>query len=323
VLLIAIIVFQPVLGVTERFEKIRSIGVLIGIAESDPEAPRRVAALRQGLQELGWVEGQNIQIAYRWAPSPDQIRVSAKELVAEQPEVIVASSSVVAAALLRETSKIPIVFATAADPVGDGLVASLARPGGNATGFTNSLDTMGGKWLELLKEIAPEVTRVGVMFNRNTAPRGGDYYLAPIQAIAKSTVVKTQATPVSDRTRIEGAFASLAGASGGGMIVMPDSFTTNNRGLIIEHAAKYRIPAIHPFRYFAREGGLIAYGPDMIELYRRAPTYVDRVLKGAKPAELPVQPPPKFELVINLNTAQSLGLKVPRLLLARADEVIE
>ncbi len=180
-IVVAILVFQPILAVTERYEKARSVGVLFGISENDPEASQRVAAFRQGLQELGWIEGQNIQIEYRWAVGPDQIQESAKKLVARQPDVLIASSSVVAAALLRETRSVPIVFATASDPVGDGLVASLARPGGNATGFTNSLDTMGGKWLELLKEIAPDVTRVAVMFNRNTAPRGGDYYLAPIE----------------------------------------------------------------------------------------------------------------------------------------------
>ena len=237
--------------------------------------------------------------------------------------MLIASSSVVTAALLRETRSVPIVFATASDPVGDGLVASLARPGGNATGFTNSLDTMGGKWLELLKEIAPDVTRVAVMFNRKTAPRGGDYYLAPIESIANAAAVKTLATPVSDPTQIEDVFASLASKPGGAMIVMPDSFTTNNRKLIVEFAAKYRIPTIYPFRHFALEGGLMAYGADLIELYRRTPTYVDRILKGGKPADLPVQPPPKFELVINLNTARSLGLTAHRLLLARADEVIE
>ena len=244
-------------------------------------------------------------------------------MVVRQPDVIVASSSVVVAALLRETRTIPIVFVVAADPVGDGFVASLAWPGANATGFTNALASVGGKWLELLKEIAPTVTRVAVMFNQKTAPNGGAYFLAPIEAAANQAAIKSQAVAVSGPADIEGAFASLASEPGGGLIVMPDNFTTIHRRLILAQAAQYRIPAIYPFRYFAPEGGLMSYGADLIDLYWRSPSYVDRLLKGAKPAELPVQRPARVELIINLNTARKLGLAVHRLLLARADEVIE
>jgi len=316
-------VFQPVLALAQPSERVRSIGVLIGIAENDPDAPHRVIALRQGLQELGWIEGQNIRIVYRWTAEPDLIGVFAKELVAQQPDVLIASSSLVVAALLQETRTAPVVFVTAADPVGDGFVASLARPGGNATGFTNNLASMGGKWLELLKEIAPGVTRVAVMFNRRTAPGSGTYFLAPIEAAANLVAVRSLASPVSDPAQIESAFASLATEPGGGLIVMPDNFTTTERKLIIAKASQYQIPGIYPSRYFAAEGGLMSYGADLIDSYQRTASYIDRILKGAQPAELPVQSPAKVELIINLKTARKLGLPENRLLLARADEVIE
>jgi len=316
-------VFQPVLALGQPSERVRSVGVLIGIAENDPDAPRRVIALRQGLQELGWIEGQNIRIVYRWTAEPDLIGVFAKELVAQQPDVLIASSSLVVAALLQETRTAPVVFVTAADPVGDGFVASLARPGGNATGFTNNLASMGGKWLELLKEIAPGVTRVAVMFNRRTAPGSGTYFLAPIEAAANLVAVRSLASPVSDPAQIESAFASLATEPGGGLIVMPDNFTTIHRGLIIAKASQYQVPGIYPSRYFAAEGGLMSYGADLIDSYQRTASYIDRILKGAQPAELPVQSPAKVELIINLKTARKLGLPENRLLLARADEVIE
>jgi putative ABC transport system substrate-binding protein len=302
----------------------RRIGVLMGLVESDPEAQPRVMAFQQGLQELGWVDDRNLRIDYRWAGSDaERVRAGAKELVALQPDVIVGSSSVVVAALLRETRTIPIVFVTTADPVGDGFVDSLARPGRNATGFTSNLASIGGKWLELLRELAPGVMRSAVMFNPETAPGGGSYYLRPLEAAAASMAVKFAATPVRDPGQIESAIATVGGEPGGSLIVIPDTFTTVHRGVIMSAAARHRVPAVYPFRYFAREGGLMSYGADLTDLYRRTASYVDRILKGAKPAELPVQAPPKVELVINLRTARTLGLTVPRIMLARADEVVE
>jgi putative tryptophan/tyrosine transport system substrate-binding protein len=315
--------FQSVLAIAQPSERARSVGVLMGIAESDPDAPRRVIALRQGLQELGWTEGKNLRIFYRWTAEPELVPVLAKELVAQQPDVIVASSSFVLAMLLRETRTAPIVFVTAADPVGDGFVTSLARPGGNAAGYTNNLASMGGKWLELLREIAPGVTRVGVMFNRTTAPGGGTYFLEPTERAAKLAGVHSFAAPLSDPVDVESVFSSLASEPGGGLIVMPDNFTTIHRRLITAKATEYHIPVIYPFRYFAVDGGLLSYGADLIDLYRRTGSLIDRILKGAKPAELPIQSPAKFELVINLNTARQLGVTVNKLMLGRADEVIE
>jgi putative ABC transport system substrate-binding protein len=224
---------------------------------------------------------------------------------------------------LRETRTIPIVFVTAADPVGDGLVASLARPGGNATGLTNNVSSMSGKWLELLKEIAPSVERVAIMFNPASAPTGGAYFLTPFETAAASIAVTPIAMPVHSVADVARAFATLGREPGGGLVVMPDIFTTVNRALIIAQAAQQRVPAIYPIPQFAADGGLIAYGADVLDLHRRAPSYVDRILKGAKPAELPVQSPAKFDLVINLKTAKALGLSVSPLLIARANELIE
>jgi putative ABC transport system substrate-binding protein len=295
----------------------------MGIAESDPEGPRRVIALRQGLQELGWTEGKNLRIFYRWTADPELVPVLAKDVVAQQPDIMVASSSLVLATLLRETRTTPIIFVTASDPVGDGFVPSLARPGGNATGFTNNLASMGGKWLELLRELAPGVTRVGIMFNRTTAPSSGTYFLEPTERAAKLAGVHSFATPLSDSTDVESVFSSIASEPGGGLMVIPDNYTTIHRQLITAKAIQYQIPAIYPFRYFAVEGGLLSYGADLIDLYRRTGSLIDRILKGAKPAELPIQSPARFELVINLNTARKLGVTVNKLMLGRADEVIE
>jgi putative ABC transport system substrate-binding protein len=314
---------SPIAAFTQQSEQPRLIGVLIGIAEGDPSAPRRVEAFQAGLEELGWIERRNIRIVYRWGTGRDQLQALARELVALKADLIVAGSSVVVAAILRETRTMPIIFVTASDPIGDGFVASLAQPGGSATGFTNSLATVGGKWVELLKEIAPGVTRVAIMYNRDTAPTGGLYFLQPIEAAAASFGVRPFATPVPDPAQIASVLTEFAREPGGSLIVMPDTFTTNHRKAIIAQASRHRLPAIYPFRYFATDGGLMSYGADLIDLYRRTPTYVDRVLRGAKPADLPVQAPAKFELVINLKVAKELGLTAPRILLARADEVIE
>jgi putative ABC transport system substrate-binding protein len=316
-------VYAPIAAFSQQAAQLRVIGVLIAIAESDPEASRRIAAFQAGLDELGWRERRNVRIVYRLGSERDQLQRAARELVALRPDVIVASSSTVTSVILRETRTIPVVFVTASDPIGDGFVASLARPAGNATGFTHSLATVGGKWLELLKEISPGVSRVAVLFNRDTAPTGGAYFLQPIMAAAPSFGMRPFATPVHDTPQIESVLADFAREPGGSLIVMPDPFTTVNREVIIAQASRHSLTAIYPFRHFVTAGGLMSYGADLIDLYRRTPTYVDRILRGTNPADLPVQAPAKFELVVNLKAAKLLGLTAPRILLARADEVIE
>jgi ABC-type uncharacterized transport system substrate-binding protein len=299
----------------------RSIGVLIGLTPDDSEIPARVAAFEQGLRELGWTE-RNLRIEYRFAAEAERLQVLAKELVGLQPDVVVASSGFVVTMLLRETRTIPIVFVTATDPVGNRYVLSQTRPGGNVTGFANNIASMGGKWLELLKEIAPGVARVAVMFNPATAPASGSFFMPPFEAAATSLGVVPSAMPISSPAEIDSVLAAL-GRDGGGLIVMPDNFTSVHRRAIVAQAARHRVPAIYPIRYFATAGGLMSYGADLLDLYRRVPNYVDRILKGASPAELPVLAAAKVDLVINLRTARELGLTVPRIMLARAEEVIE
>jgi len=305
-------------------ERMRRIGVLMSFAESDPQAQAHVAAFREELQKLGWVEGRNIRIDIRWATPRDagSRRRFAKDLVALQPDLILSSNTPTTAALLQQTPTIPIVFAVVADPVGNGFVASFPRPGGNVTGFTNIEPTMAGKWLELLKEIAPRVTRVAFLFNPATAPYA-EYYLTPFKAAAASFTLEAIAAPVRDPSELQSAIAAQARAPHGGLVVMTDSFLVTHRAEIISLAARYHLPAVYPFRFFVELGGLLSYGNDLVDSYRRAATYADRILKGAKPGELPVQAPVKFELVINLKTAKALGLAVPSLLQQRADEVIE
>jgi putative tryptophan/tyrosine transport system substrate-binding protein len=314
----------PVAARAQTPDRMRRVGMLIGYAENDPETQARLAAFRQGLETLGWTEGRNIRIDFRFAPaSPDQARAFAKELVALRPDVLVGNSTPATAALLQETRTIPIVFVGVSDPVGSGFAASFARPGGNSTGFTNFEPSMIGKWLEMLKEIAPRIVRVAVLFNPKTAPGGGSFFLGPFESVARSLAVEPIAARVSDAAEIEGNFASIGREPGGGVIVMSDAFTTVHRKLIIEQAALRRLPVIYPYHYQAVEGGLMAYGVDTVDLLSRAAPYVDRILKGAKPADLPVQAPVKFALVINLKTAKALGLTVPPTLLAQAEEVIE
>jgi putative ABC transport system substrate-binding protein len=301
----------------------RRIGVLMGSAESDLESVPRVTAFERGLMELGWVSGRNVLIDYRWAAGePAHMQVLAKELVELQPDVLLASSTPVVAALGRETGTIPIVFVVVSDPIGSGFVESLPRPGGNMTGFINIESSLGGKWLELLKELAPRVSRVAVMFNPDTAPHA-KYYLRPFELAAPSLAVKPSTLPVRSVSDIERAIFDLGHVPASGLIVLPDTFTTVHREVIISAAANSNVPAIYPFRFMAGDGGLISYGVDLIDLYRRAAPYVDRILKGGKPADLPVQQPTKFEFVINLKTAKALGLDISPTLLARADEVIE
>jgi putative ABC transport system substrate-binding protein len=316
--------FWPLAVHAQTSDRIRRVGMLIGYAENDPETQARLAAFRQGLETLGWTEGRNVVIDYRFAPAgPDQAQSFAKELVALRPDALVGNSTPATAALLQETRTIPIVFVGVSDPVGSGFVASIARPDGNTTGFTNFEPSLTAKWLEMLKEIAPATVRVAVLFNPRTAPGGGSFFLGPFESVARSFAVEPIAARVTDDAEIESAFASIARESGGGLIVMPDAFTTVHRKLIIEQAAVRRLPVIYPYHYQAAEGGLMAYGVDTVDLLRRAALYVDRILKGDKPADLPVQAPITFQLVINLKTAKALGLSVPLTLQTRADEIIE
>jgi putative ABC transport system substrate-binding protein len=314
----------PLASRAQQAGRVRRIGALLGTAENDPESQARLAAWRAGLEQLGWAEGHNLHVDYRWAGTDsERIHALAAELVASTPELIFAHSTPVTSALLQATRSIPIVFVQVSDPVGDHIVASFARPGGNVTGFTNIEASMGGKWVELLKSLAPAVTRVGFLFDPATAPGGGSYFLRPFEAAAPSFKVQPIAMPVSDVTGIEKGLASLGTDGNGGLIVNSDIFVTRNRQAIIAAAARHHVPAIYPFAYFAADGGLVAYGSDPKDIFRRAAGYVDRILKGEKPFDLPVQAPTKFELVINLKTAKALGLLVPQALLATAGEVIE
>jgi putative tryptophan/tyrosine transport system substrate-binding protein len=312
----------PLTARAQQREKMRRIGVLMNLAADDAEGQARLAAFLQGLQEASWAVGRNVRIDLRWsAGDADRFRKQAAELVALAPDVILASGTPAAAPLLQATRTVPIVFAQVVDPVGAGLVASLARPGGNATGFTAFEYGMSGKWVELLKEIAPGVTRVAVL--RDAATSSGIGMLGAIQSVASSFGMELTPVGVSDASEIERGITALARASNGGLIVTPVTLTIVHRDLIIALAARHQVPAVYGLRPFVTAGGLIAYGPNSIDPFRRAASYVDRILKGEKPADLPVQAPTKYELVINLKTARALGLEVPPMLLARADEVIE
>jgi len=311
----------PLAAGAQQPERIRRVGVLMNLTADDPEVPGRVAAFAQGLGELGWTIGRNVRIDYRWgANDPDRGRRYADELIALVPDVILASGSTAVRPLLQVT-RTSIVFVQVTDPVGLGLVASLARPGGNATGFMLYEYGMSGKWLELLKELAPRVARAGVL--RDSSSPGGIGQFAAIQAVAPSMGTELSPLDVRDASEIERAIAAFAGSANGGLIVTSSALVAAHRKVIIALAARHRLPAVYPFRYFATGGGLISYGPDTTDPFRRAASYVDRILKGEKPADLPVQAPTKYELVINLKTAKALGLEVPPTLLARADEVIE
>jgi putative tryptophan/tyrosine transport system substrate-binding protein len=314
----------PLAARAQQPERMRRIGVLMGYPDSDAAGQAYVAAFREGLQKLGWAEGRNIRIDFRWVAGSDaeSMQRFAKELVALQPDLILSHSTPTTTALLQETRTIPIVFATVGDPVGSGFVTSFPRPGGTVTGFNISEPTMTGKLLELLKEIAPRVARVAMLFNPATATYA-EYWLNPFKAAAASFGMEAAAVPVHDSSELESVVAAQAREPNGGLIVMPDSFMNVHRVEIISLAARYRLPAVYPFRFFAELGGLLSYGVDPADNFRRAATYVDRILKGTKPSELPVQAPVKFELVINLKTAKALGLDVPPLLHQRADEVIE
>ena len=312
----------PLAARAQQPERMRRVGVLFPLAADDPESPARVTALAQGLQQLGWTDGRNLRIDYRWAAGdPDRYRISAAELVALAPDVIVAGSSPAVTALQQLTHTVPIVFVSVVDPVGAGFVESLARPAGNTTGFTYFEYGMSAKWLELLKEIAPRVTRAAVLRDPAIASGAGQY--AVIQAAAPSFGVELRPVGVRDAAEIERVIALFGRSSDGGLIVTGSALAAVHRDLIVALAARHRLPAVYPFRYFTTGGGLISYGPDSIDPYRRAAGYVDRILKGEKPADLPVQAPTKYVLAINLKTAKALGLEIPDRLLALADEVIE
>ena len=311
----------PPIAIGQSVGRLRNIGLLMGLAETDSEVPRRVAIFRQALQDLGWIEGHNIRIHYRSAVETDRLRVLGNELIALQPDLIVAASSIVARTLLRETHTIPVVFVTASDPIGDGFVASLAQPSGNATGFTGNLSSFSGKWLELLQQLAPGTMHVTAVCHPNSAPGSGTYFLPPLQAAAASISLGLDVALLHEPTDIENVLT--ARDSTGGIVVLPDQFTFAHRESIVAAAAQHRVPAIYPFRPFTDAGGLISYGIDVLDLYRRVPSYVDRILNGARPGDLPVLSPPRIELVINLRVANTLGLAVPRIMLVRADEVIE
>jgi len=294
------------------------------LAASDSQARSNVAALQRALHNLGWLEGSNLAIDYRWAPDdPVLVWKFARELVELRPDVIIARSSPVMATLLGQTRNIPIVFVSISDPIGEGFVTSFAHPGGNVTGFTNFESSMTGKWVEVLKEIAPDITRVAFLFNPQTAAGGGSYFLRPIDAAASTFKVKAVMALVHDDDEIEAAFADLVRERGAGVVLLPDIFTVAHHQQVIALAARYRLPTVYSYRSMVERGGLISYGVDVDNLFERAATYVDRILKGAKPSDLPVQAPTKFELVINQKTAKALGLELPSTLLARAEDVIE
>jgi putative ABC transport system substrate-binding protein len=302
-------------------ERMRRIGVLMPFVAGDPEAQVRSTVFAQTLQQLGWTVGRNLQIDYRFAGGEaDRVRQNAAELVALAPDVIMTVGSITVAPIQQATRTIPIVFTNVADPVGAGIVQSLARPGGNATGFTNFEYSMSGKWVELLKQIAPHVRRAAVLRDPTAAAGIGQF--AAIQGVAQSLGVELTPVAARDTAELEHSMAAFARSANSGMIVTAGG-TGFRRDLIIRLASRHKLPAVYPFRYYAKDGGLISYGPDTLDPVRRATEYVDRILKGEKPADLPVQAPVKYELAINLKTAKALGLEVPTTLLARADEVIE
>jgi putative ABC transport system substrate-binding protein len=305
-------------GAPAQSASVRRLGLLMTIAESEPEAQVRLEALRRGLQALGWSEGRNIQIDYRFAAGePDRVRAIAADLVSLGPDVILANGRAILAAMRQETKSIPVVFVAVPDPVGDGFITSLARPGGNLTGITNFEYSMGSKWVDLLKEIAPHLRNVALLHNPDSAP-----YAIQFQRSA-AFGAEASLAPAKDNSDIERVFTSLASQPNSGVIVIPDLFTSGRREIIVDLASRLRIPTIYPFRFFVLNGGLLCYGVETANLFRQSASFIDRILKGERAADLPVQAPNRFEMVINLKTAKLLGLTVPTTLLASADEVIE
>jgi putative tryptophan/tyrosine transport system substrate-binding protein len=314
----------PLVGRAQNIQGMRRIGVLHSTPESDLEAKAELAAFEQELKNFGWRDGQNIRIDYRFgAGDLTRIVAFAKELVASKPDLVVARSTPVLKAVAAETKTIPIVFIGVSDPIGEGLATSLARPGGNVTGFTNVESAMAGKWVELLKDITPGLKRVAFLFNPPTAPGGGAYYARLVEGAAAALGVGAISGPVYAASDIDAVVTKLAHEPGGGLIALPDAFTNTHRTVIFELAMRHRLPAVYTFGHYAVEGGLIAYGANIVDLYRRSASYVDRILKGEPAGDLPIQAPAKFELMINLATARALGITVPSSLLARADQLLE
>jgi putative ABC transport system substrate-binding protein len=315
--------FWPLVARGQQGERMRLIGVLAGWPESDPRAQSSLAAFRDALAKLGWREGNNIRIELRWgATDPDRMKAFARELVDRQPDAIFSYTTGAISALAHETQTIPIVFTLVSDPIGSGFAASLAHPRGNITGFTGNDPAIGGKWMELLKEIAPQTARVALLSNPATTPQL-QFYMPSIKATASSVAVEVSVAAVHATEEIEGVIAAQAQTPGGALIVTPGPFTSENGDLIISLAARYGVPTIFNEPLYAELGGLMAYGTDIVELFRQAAEYIDRVLKGDKPGELPIQQPTKYELVINLKTAKALGLTIPESVLSLADKVIE
>ena len=307
----------------QKQERMKRVGALMPFTDSDTQAQAHFKAFLEGLRQLGWTDGRDVQIDTRWSGGEiARIRTSAKDLVELKPDVIFCRATPVTKALLQETRTIPIVFASVSDPVGDGILASLARPGGNVTGFTNVDASLSGKWLQLLKEITPRLVRVGVLFSARMAAGGGSYYLPLVEGAAPSFDVTIVPIRVQDAAEIESAIVAFAREPNGGVLVLPDVTTLTHRKLIISLTARNRLPAIYPNDFFTTDGGLISYGVNLDDLFRRAASYVDRILRGQNPSDLPVQSPTKFDLVINLGTAKALGMTIPNSVLRRADEVI-
>jgi putative tryptophan/tyrosine transport system substrate-binding protein len=308
----------PVGVQAQLVERMRRVGVLITLEANDPEGESELKALKQAFQELGWAEGRNLQLEIRWSGGePSRIQAFASELVRLPCEVIVARSTPAVAALIKETHTIPIVFSYVVDPIGSGFVQSFARPGGNVTGFQTYEFTIAGKWFQLLTDVAPSVRRIGLIHNPATAPPG---FLRALEALPPSNSVQLVRTPVHSAAEIDAAIAALAREPGGGLMIMPDTFNDSNHAQIVALASKYGLPAVYTHRF---DDGLICYGPDLSDVLRRTAPYVDRILRGEKPGELPVQAPIKYELTINLKIAKVLGLEIPPTILALADEVIE
>jgi putative ABC transport system substrate-binding protein len=314
----------PLAARAQQGERVRRVGVLMTSSESDPNTKFLLPAFVQELAALGWSEGRNLRLDIRWAGGDlERATLNAKELIALQPDVILADATPHTAALQRETRTIPIVFVSVSDPVGSGFVASLPRPGGNITGFSAVDASVAGKWVELLNEIAPDVKRVAVMFNPDTAPYVRKYYLPSFEAAARSLKVQSSMAPVHSEAEIETVMTSLGRGPAAGLVVVPDSFVYAHRTSIISLAAQYSVPTIYYTAFCVRDGGLLSYGPDYADLFRRGATYVDRILNGAKPEDLPVQLPVKFEMAVNVKTAKGIGVPIPESFLLRADEVIE
>jgi putative ABC transport system substrate-binding protein len=320
----AVAAMWPLATHAQQLDRVRRIGVLMGYPENDSEAQAYIAAFRDGLQKLGWIEDRNIRIDTRWTTPGDANSVQrfAKELVALQPDLILSNTTPTTAALLQQTRTIPIIFAMVADPLGSGFVASFPKPGGNVTGFSTIEGSLGGKWVELRREVAPRVAQIALLFNPATAPFF-EYYLKSFNAAAASYGVQATTAPVRDMSELESVVAALAREPNGGLVVLNEDFTIAHRVEIISLAARYRLPAVYPYRFFAELGGLLSYGVDLSDNFRRAAPYADRILKGEKPVDLPVQAPAKYVLTINLKAAKTLGLDVPWFLQQRADEVFE